>query len=169
MIRFSKKLAEYSRTLEYLKFAPRVMSDTLQATPTGREEKDYTAYDLVMQQTRRRKYAFHWANQGTTKFKTGASLRVGFDGNCKPWYIKHPKMWDYSPEFLPEKDKRQWDFSKKNETTFSENLKLGSEIFFIRPINIIRTPTSNRPGPFGYFSSDRLEPAPKCTCGSFSH
>ena len=49
MLRFTSK--NLSPTLEYLKTCPRVMSDTLQSTKSGKNETDDTGYDLVMKHT----------------------------------------------------------------------------------------------------------------------
>ena len=105
MLRFGR--SSLSPTLEYLKTCPRVMSDTLQATKSGKNEKDDTAYDLVMKHTAKKKYNFHWApHLGENRYTNVMKLRVGYDGFNQPWYLKTPK-WHEENRYTRHDSKRR--------------------------------------------------------------
>jgi len=73
---------------------PKVRSDTLQASLTGKEKSDKTSYDLVMEHVQRDKSDFFmWHGQGKVNYKRRSQRpRIGYDGRSNSqWYHKNPK------------------------------------------------------------------------------
>lgn len=115
MLRLSLKTlqneSKKSNTLKLLAQAPRITSDNLQATFTGKEQPDQTAYDLVMAHTRKVKNDHEWYQQGRDRKESANRLqaRIGFDGRVNNWYHKNPKWIEAESHAVePEHMKKQY-------------------------------------------------------------
>ena len=111
MLRLTKTINKKSNTLDLLSRAPKIRSDTLQATFTGKEKDDKTSFDLVMEHTKRKKSDFTWYQQGRVNMKsTTMKPRIGYDGRSRSnWYQKNPKWVEAESHKLdPEDNKKQY-------------------------------------------------------------
>jgi len=85
------------------------MSDMLQSTKTGKNDRDDSAYDLVMKHSATRRYDFQYSNhQGVEKSRNVMKLRIGYDGHNKPWYLKTPKWHEESRYSTHPSEKREY-------------------------------------------------------------
>ena len=112
MIRLTAaSLSKKSNTLQLLANAPRVSPDNLQASFTGQEDVDKTAYDLVMEHTKSdTDYDFQWWGQGkANQWNQKMKPRIGYDSRVKNWYHKDPKWVEAdSHRAEPEHERRQY-------------------------------------------------------------